>query len=160
MLKLLFVLSLTVSAVLTVVAQNTPTDASPRAGEWRYQIKMSGGPMDSRENTGNTCIAQSQLDAGFEQALLRAAPEPQTNGRGRKVNGGPKCEYTDVQRTSSGRSGAVAICDGPMGEIQGPIAIQYGPETFDAQQTMDINGPFGAMRMTRTVSARRLGHCK
>jgi Protein of unknown function (DUF3617) len=159
MLKLLFALSLTVSAVVTVVAQNAPTDAAPRAGEWRYQIKMSGGPMGNHEHTANVCIAQAQLDAGFEQALLRAAPEPKSNGRGR-MGTGPKCEYADVQRASPGRSGAVAICNGPMGEVEGPVAVQYGPETFDAEQTMDINGPFGAMRMTRTVSARRLGPCK
>jgi Protein of unknown function (DUF3617) len=153
---MLLSLALCGTAAAQTNAKN-PDDA-PRAGEWRMSGKASGGPMGGQESTATVCIKQQELDAGFEIALLNSAPEP------RKSSGGehkaPKCAYSNIVRTASGRSSGTAACTGPRGEIAGPLSMTYSPEAFDATQTMAIKGPFGEMRMTRTVAARRIGPCR
>jgi hypothetical protein len=144
----------------TAIAQNNaknPNDA-PRAGEWRVSGKASGGPMSGQESTATVCIKQQDLDAGFEIAILNAAPEPRKSSGGKDK--APKCAYSNITRTVSGRSSGTAACTTPRGEITGPLSMTYSPETFDSTQTMAIKGPFGEMRMTRTVAARRIGPCR
>ncbi len=134
-----------------------PSDA-PRSGEWRVVGKASGGPMGGQESTATICIKQQDLDAGFKIALLNAAPEPRKSSGGKDKS--PKCVYSNIARTAPSRSSGTAACTTPRGDIEGPLSMTYSPETFDATQTMEIKGPFGAMRMTRTVVARRLGPCR
>jgi Protein of unknown function (DUF3617) len=114
--------------------------------------------MSGQESTATLCIKQQDLDAGFEIAMLNAAHEPRKNSGGKDK--ARKCAYSNITRTASGRSSGTARCTTPRGEIAGPLSMTYSPEAFDATQAMEIKGPFGAMRMTRTVVARRLGPCR
>jgi hypothetical protein len=153
---MLLSLALCGTAVAQSAAKN-PNDA-PRAGEWRVSGKTTGGPMGGKESTATVCMKQQDLDAGFEIALLNAGPTPQRSGGSKDKT--PQCEYSNITRTASGRSSGTAVCTSPRGKIGGPLSMTYSPEAFDATQTMEVKGPFGTMRMTRTVAARRLGPCR
>jgi hypothetical protein len=124
---------------------------TPSAGVWELSITQEGAPAGGGTRSGKTCLTADTLAAAPEQALMEAA------GRhsGRQ---GLKCEFKDIQR-EGGNSSWQAVCDGPMGKMQGLGAAKLGAEAAELQQAFTVKAPIGTLNLKQTVSARRVGSC-
>jgi hypothetical protein len=121
----------------------------PRPGQWTFTVRHTGLPMGNSSRTAQACLGAAQLQAGPEQALFNAA------GTGSR---GPQCQLDAVQRDGS-KASWTATCTTPRGAIKGPGQGQSGPEAMDLQQTIQLDGPQGAMVLRMNIDARRLGDC-
>jgi hypothetical protein len=124
---------------------------TPSAGVWELSVTMEGGPGGGSPRSGKTCLTADALAAAPEQTLMEAA----ARNSGRQ---GPKCEFKDIQR-EGGNSSWQAVCDGPMGKMQGLGAAKLGAEAAELQQAFTVKAPIGTLNLKQAVSARRVGSC-
>jgi Protein of unknown function (DUF3617) len=125
--------------------------ALPSAGAWELSVTMEGAPGGGNSHSGKTCLAADALAAAPEQTLMEAA------GR-QGARQGPKCEFKDIRR-DGGNSSWQAVCDGPMGKMQGLGSAKLGADSAELQQSFTVKAPIGTMNLKQSVSARRVGSC-
>jgi Protein of unknown function (DUF3617) len=135
---------------VTVFAQSP--SAKPAAGLWDLSITMEGAPVGGGARTAKACLGADALATAPEQTLLEAASR-QSGSRP-----SPKCEFNGLKREGE-KSSWQALCEGPMGKMQGTGSATLATETAELQQAFAVKAPIGSLSLKQTVSARRVGSC-
>jgi Protein of unknown function (DUF3617) len=138
-------------AAIGVAAVGGANGQTPSAGVWEVSVTMEGGPGGGGPRSGKTCLSADALAVAPEQTLMEAAGR----NSGRQA---PKCEFKDIQR-DGGNSSWQAVCEGPMGKMQGLGAAKLGAEAAELQQAFTVKAPMGTVNLKQNVSARRVGSC-
>jgi Protein of unknown function (DUF3617) len=150
MLKLLMpLMSIACPAALLIAID---AQALPSAGLWELSMTMEGAPSGANTRRGTACLAADSLAAAPEQTFFDAGAR-QGDGRGPS-----KCEYRELQRDGAASSWQ-AVCEGPVGKMQGTGSGTLATERAELQQSFVIKAPIGSLNLKQTVSARRLGNC-
>ena len=77
------------------------------------------------------------------------------------MNRGEPCKLTREQE-SAGRHEAAVVCGDPSGhKVTFTSSTSYTATTYERTYTFEVIGhPENAIKITRVVSARRIGECK
>jgi Protein of unknown function (DUF3617) len=141
-------------SIVCAAALPTAADAQalPGPGLWELSMTMEGAPLGANTRRGTACLAADKLAAAPEQTLFDAGAR-QGDGRGPS-----KCEYRELKRDGAASSWQ-AVCDGPMGKMQGTGSGTLAAESAELQQSFAVKAPIGTLNLKQTVSARRVGSC-
>jgi Protein of unknown function (DUF3617) len=146
-------LAVMISAAVLAASSGLAQGQIAQAGIWEITSTMSGTPNGDVKTLKKACIARSDASARFEQSVLDAA-----SSDGAPPKAPPKCALQNVQRDGS-KSTWQATCEGPFGPFEGTGIASTETLRMILNQSFQMKGPFGTVKLIQTVVAQRVGDC-
>jgi Protein of unknown function (DUF3617) len=127
---------------------------TPQHGTWEVTTTMQGAPSGDAKSSKHACLNPAQIASGLEQAILDISA-----GNSSASRRGLKCSLKDIKREGSSSSWQ-SSCEGPRGAMQGVGSASIEANRASLRQSFEVITPFGAMKLTQSVEAQRVGDCK
>jgi len=142
-----------VSTLVLIAAPVVAQKAAILPGMWETAVTITSVDMP------NAPPAVAKMMRGHKTVVKRCAtPKDVGMGPQEMLKSSPSCHFTRYSLTG-GRFSAEMVCNQNGTKVTSRSNGNFTPVSFTATGSSEMSGP-QSMRMTTTVSGRRLGDCR